>query len=161
MDPDDLPSLEPRPEEAAAAPPEALADAPGEGGPELPAGSLEAEEPVSSHAAPPKPEAPSALPFRLPDRRLLLAAAAVVFLALIGALLLFQARRDVSALQGELRALRAEVRRSQVLRDRGAVLRVRAELQALRQTLPPDLAPEVDKADALMGGIDERLKASP
>jgi hypothetical protein len=93
--------------------------------------------------------------------RLLAAGAVVLLFTLIGALLLFQARRDVSALQGELKALRVEVRRSQVLQDRGAVLRARAELQALRQTLPPDLAPEIDKADGILGGIDARLKASP
>lgn len=115
----------------------------------------------SERAAPPPREPPPPTPSKGVDRRLLVAAAAAVLLVLLGVLLLVQARRDVSSLQGELKALRAEVRRSQVLQDRGAVLRVRAELQALRQTLPSALAPEVDKADQALGAIDERLKASP
>ncbi|MBI5014639.1 MAG: hypothetical protein HZB55_04005 [Deltaproteobacteria bacterium] len=161
MEPETPPVDEPSPEEAHGPAPEDEGEVPEPEGPQ----PLDEDELLAGAAA--EPAEPSSAPAEVPkrpDRRRLLAvvAAAVLLLLLLsGVLFLLRARRDVSALQGELRALREEVRRSQVQQERGAVLRVRAELQALRQTIRPDLATEIDKADALLGGIDDRLRASP
>lgn len=96
------------------------------------------------------------------DRRLVAGAAAVVLvLVLFFGALLGKARHDLQALRGELSALRAEVQRTQTIQDRGAVLRMRAELQSLRQTLPPALLSDVEAADAALRRIDQQLQALP
>ena len=92
---------------------------------------------------------------------LLIGAGIFAFLLLVGAGFFWKAHSDRGSLQRDVSVLRAQVQRSQVLQELAALLRVRAELQALRQTVTQELALEVDKADGILTGIDERLKALP
>jgi hypothetical protein len=79
---------------------------------------------------------------------------------LVGAAFLWKARSDLGTLRSEVAVLKAQSQRAHVLQERASILRVRAELQSLRLTLPADLALEVDRADAALSGVDDRLKAA-
>lgn len=114
-------------------------------------------------AGPPEAPAPPAAALReKPDERrlYLIAAGAAAFLLLLTLVLFWQSRREVGALRDELAVVRLQARRSEVLQQQATLLRVRADLQGLRQTLPPDLAVEVDKADGALAGLSDRLRAS-
>ena len=94
------------------------------------------------------------------ERRLYVVAACVAGALLLVTLLLFwQSRRDVAALRDQVATLSLQARRSELLQQQAALLRVRADLQGLRQTLPADLALEVDKADGVLAGVADRLRA--
>ncbi|NTU60474.1 MAG: hypothetical protein HGA98_05395 [Deltaproteobacteria bacterium] len=110
--------------------------------------------------SPPEPQ-PAAAPADNGLKRILIGAGVAVVVVLVGAGFLWKTSSDLGALRREVAVLKAQTQRAQVAQQRGSLLRVRAELQALRQTLPPDLSLDLDKAEALLVGIDERLKASP
>lgn len=155
MTTDESPLLEPGPDELPDLSDRSVSsdDPDSSGGPDSPV------KPERAEAAPAKPAAP--LWFGL-DRRLVAGAAAVVVvLVLFFGVLLGKARHDLDALRGELVALRGELHRSQAIHDRGAVLRMRADIQTLRQTLPADLSADVEAADAALRRVDERLRAMP
>ncbi len=85
----------------------------------------------------------------------------LLVLGWLGGTAVWQLRRDLRSLEGRLAGAQAHTARVETLQARAALLRVRADLEALRQTLPPELAAEVERADAILGGVAGQLSPQP
>jgi len=118
---------------------------------------------VEAAAELPAAGAPS-LRGRGPDRSFVFGALGLALLLAFGWLggtAVWQLRRDLRALEGRLAGAQERASRVESHQARAALLRVRADLEALRQTLPADLAGEVTRADAILGEVADRVSSSP
>lgn len=108
-------------------------------------------------STPPRSEAPAQ---EGSVRRIAIGAGVLALVLLVGAAFLWKALSGLGSLRQEVAVLKAQSQRSQIVQQRGSIQRARTELQILRQTLPADLAAEVDKAETVLVGLEERLKSS-
>jgi len=96
------------------------------------------------------------------DRTVVVGAVALVVLLLLGALggtAVWQLRRDVAALEARLAASEGRAARSEQIQARAALLRVQADLEVLRQSLPAEAAEDVARAESLLRQVGERQAA--
>lgn len=159
------PEASPSPSPAEAAAPEAPADAPGAD----PAASngegefaaLEDEERLVEEAARrPAVGGAESSPRGRGDRTFLLAVLALgilLFFGWAGGTAILQLRRDVTALEARLAEVQADAQRAERLRARASLGRARADLEALRDALPPDLATELGPAFPALERLSRRL----
>ncbi|MDW7710145.1 MAG: hypothetical protein SCH98_06690 [Deferrisomatales bacterium] len=112
-----------------------------------------ASTPATGAAAPKPSDRP--FPFGL------VALVLVLLLAWGGGLVTWQVRRDLGALEARVAAGLDRTERLEALQTRGALLRARAELEALRRGLPPELAAQVERAEALLEEVADRHAGDP
>ncbi|WP_025321980.1 hypothetical protein [Deferrisoma camini] len=118
------------------------------------------DEAVSEAATRPAqgPQGPGAEPER--DRTFLLAVVLVAVMLVflwIGGTALWGMRRQISGLQARLDRVEASLADETRARNRAALGRIRADLRALRETLPPELAERVDRAAKALSGVESEL----
>jgi hypothetical protein len=86
--------------------------------------------------------------------------ALLLLLGLVGGVSLWRTRGEVSALRSDLQAIKEGARRAEILQARAAIGRAGAELEPLLESLPPGLSADVEKAQAILRGVSDSLKAS-
>lgn len=98
------------------------------------------------------------------DRTVVLGVVALVLFLLLGWLggtAVWQLRRDLGALEARVGASEGRAARNEQIQARAALLRVQADLEALRQSLPADAAEDVLRAESLLRQVGERQAAEP
>lgn len=134
-----------------------------QGGPTPEDAAALAEEQRTVDAAALVPAAGTPAPrAREADRTVALAVVALVLFLLLGWLggtAVWQLRRDLAALEARLEASEGRASRSEQIQARAALLRVQADLEALRQSLPADAAEDVAQAESLLRQVAERQTA--
>ncbi len=118
------------------------------------------DEAVSEAATRPAqgPQGPGGGPER--DRTFLVAVVLVAVMLVflwIGGTALSEMRRQISGLRARLDRVEAALADEARARNRAALGRVRADLRALRETLPPELAERVDRATEALSGVEAEL----
>lgn len=108
---------------------------------------LAAATPAAGFSAPRRDEPGRPFPFGLA------ALVLVLVLGWVGGTVAWQLRRDLGALEARLAATQDRAARLEGLQAQAALLRVRADLEVLRQSMPEGLAAEVERADAILGEV--------
>lgn len=85
--------------------------------------------------------------------------ALLLLVTLVGGVSVWKTREEVAALRAELQTVKEGARRTELLQARSALGRANAELTPLRESLPPELLEDLEKAQGLLNGLSERLRA--
>ncbi len=83
--------------------------------------------------------------------------AVVLVLGWIGGTTMWTLRRELGALQARVGEIERRQELDRRMRDLASVRRALAEIESLRRTLPPEIAPELDPAGRSLEALQRRL----